>query len=410
LSEDGIVNVPTVSPRERTAFWLSIASIAVLSLTGRLGTIAPAAFIGMWGLFFLAWPRFAAGALARTFLPWAFPLFAVTSIAWSTAPDVTARTAIEWLVISGIGIVMARSLPAARLLSAWMLALLPVVVLGFTMGGSQFTETGDVASIGIFGSKNNFALHVSEMFLLCAAVLMNARQGALPRLAALFGVAVAPLLLWRAKSIGAFAVFAPSLLLMGAIITLGQVRPNQRAILVAGGLVIGAALSAAVAPVALAAKDTMLSSVGKSADLTGRGLLWQRAAFLIQQRPTFGVGYAAFWRQGNPEAEALWRAEHIASRSGFHFHNFYYETLIELGYFGLLVGGTALGLTGIAVLVWGIGKPGTESGLFCALALFLFLRSFVELDLLGGFGLNAIIPPAAWIYATARRETKARSR
>jgi hypothetical protein len=35
--------------------------------------------------------------------------------------------------------------------------------------------------------------------------------------------------------------------------------------------------------------------------------------------------------------------------------------------------------------------------------LFLFLRSFVELDLLGGFGLNALLVPAGWLYARSAR-------
>jgi exopolysaccharide production protein ExoQ len=232
---------------------------------------------------------------------------------------------------------------------------------------------------------------------------MNPRQTVLFRIAAFVAGGIAPLLLWRARSVGALAVLLPSLLLMGAIIGLGHMQARQREIIAAGVLAVGVAFAAAVVPVALSAKAEMLGAVGKSADLTGRGLLWQRAAVLIEQRPTLGVGYAAFWRQGNPEAEALWRAEHIQSRGGFHFHSFYYEALIELGYAGLAVGETALGLIGVAVLIWGLRQPSTESGFFCAIVLFLFLRSFVELDLLGGFGLNAIVAPAAWIYATARR-------
>ena len=143
----------------------------------------------------------------------------------------------------------------------------------------------------------------------------------------------------------------------------------------------------------------MLSSVGKTENLTGRGLLWWRAGVLVEQRPALGVGYSAFWVQGNPEAEALWRAEHIPSRGGFHFHNFYYATLVELGYIGLGVALTVLIATSFAVLAWGVRYPGPESAFFCGIMVFLWLRSFVELDLLGGFGLNTLFIPVAWVAA-----------
>lgn len=404
----GIIQIRPVSFRGKMAFFISAASLLVLLLNVRYGTVAVAGFIGLWGLYFLAWPKFSADAMLRTFLPWAFPLFALTSTTWSMAPDVTVRNAMEWMVTAGIGVLMASSLPMQRLLASWMMALIPVVVIGGVLGGSQFTETGDVAATGFFGSKNNFALHVSEMFFVCIAVLANARQARLFRIIALFGAAAAPVLLWRAKSVGALAVFLPSLLLMGAIIGIGRMTPRLREIAVAGSLVVAMAVAVAVVPVAIGLKDDLLSSVGKSGDLTGRGLLWQRAGALIEQRPALGVGFFAFWRQGNPEAEALWRAEHIASRAGFHFHNFYYETLVELGYTGLAVGVAVLGLTCVAVLVWGVRRPGPESGFFCAMMLFLCLRSFVELDLLGGFGLNPLILPIAWVYATSGAGSDAR--
>jgi exopolysaccharide production protein ExoQ len=395
-----------LSFRGRIAFGVSTAALIALLLNVRFGTMAVAAFIGLWGLYVLAWPKFSMDAMFRTSLPWVFPLFALASTLWSMAPDMTMRTAVEWLLTIGIAVLTASALPARGLLASWMLALVPVVVIGAAFGGSQFTETGEIAVTGYFGSKNNFALHISEMFFVCTAVLANAKQGRIVRLVALFGSVVAPLLLWRAKSVGALAVFLPSLLLMCAIIGIGHMRPRLRQIAVAGSLVVALAVAAAVVPAAIGSTDMLLDSVGKSGDLTGRGLLWQRASVLIEQRPALGVGFSAFWLQGNPEAEALWRAEHIESRGGFHFHSFYYQTLIDLGYTGLTIGMAALGLTCMAVLAWGIRKPGPESAFFCAMMLFLFLRSFVEQDLLGGFGLSALILPVAWTYATSRAKRR----
>jgi len=399
---------PPVSFRDRTAFFVSVASTLALLLNGRFGTSAMAIFIGLWGLYILAWPRFSSDALPRALLPWCFPLFALASTSWSLVPDMTARIAIEWLLTTGIAVLMVRSLPAERLLASWMIALVPVVVAGAFMGGSQFTETREIASIGTFGSKNNFALHVSMMLLVCLAVLADAKQRRLFRLIALCAIGVGPLLLWRSRSIGALVVFLPALILLCAIVVLGKLPSRLRPIAVAGALAIAVALAAAAVPVVMASMDDLFASVGKTADLTGRGLLWQRAATLIEQRPVLGVGYSAFWVQGNPEAEALWRIEHIDSRFGFHFHRFYYNTAVELGYTGLAVGAATFFATILSVLAWGVRKPGPVSGFFCAIMLFLLLRSFVELDLGGGFALTTLMLPVAWLYATTKMVGAAR--
>lgn len=398
------------SHRGSLAWWVSLASTVVLLFNVRYGTQAVAVFIGVWGVYALAWPGYAADALLRTRLPWAFPLFALASVLWSMAPDLTARLAVEWLLTTGIAVLMARSLTADRFLTAWMCALVPVVIIGGLTGDSQYTETLEVAATGIFGSKNNFALHICLLLFVSFAVLTDPQQKKLFRAVALLGAAVGPLLLWRAKSVGALVVFFPSLVLMFAIIGLGRISTRLRQIALVGAIATVVGIAAIVTPVAISSQETLLSLVGKTGNLTGRGYLWYRAEFLIQQRPTLGVGYSAFWVQGNPEAEGLWRAEHIAARRGFHFHNFYYETLVELGYVGMAIGGAVFALTGIATLLWGIRQPGPQSGFFCALMLFLFMRSFVELDLTGGFGLTALVIPAAWLYATSALGSLGRAR
>ena len=394
--------------RLKTSFIITVFSMIALLLNVRFGTIAAAGFLGLWVVYFLAWPT-SIDVLFRTALPWAFPLFALVSYTWSNVPDATARNAMEWLAIVAVGVAMASLMPVERLLLAWMLALVPVVIISGLVGGSQFTETGEVAVTGLFGSKNNFAVHISEMFFVSCAVLVNTRQSRPWRFVAFLACMIAPFLLWRAKSVGAFVVFVPSLLMMGAIIGLSHISRYMRSIVVVGSLVFGLFSIAVIAPVVVDAQDVMLSSVGKTENLTGRGLLWWRAGILVEQRPALGVGYSAFWVQGNPEAEALWRAEHIPSRGGFHFHNFYYATLVELGYVGLGIALMVLIPTSFAVLTWGIRYPGPESAFFCGIMVFLWLRSFVELDLLGGFGLNTLFIPVAWVAAKRGYRTGVRA-
>ena len=388
----------SISPRTSAAFWVSTSAMLMLLLANRFGTVAVAGYVGLWSLYVLAWPL-STEAVFRNLLPCAFPLFALLSTAWSNVPVQTARLATEWMLVVAISVIVAKLVPVHRLLASWALAIVPVVIVGSVLGGTQNDEYGATALTGLFTSKNNFALHVGEMLLVCLAVLVSRRQPLSLRLIAAVGCMAAPLLLLKAKSIGAMVVIFPAVMLFFSLTALRLLSPRLRLLAVAGSLACVLTITALTGPVIWASKGEFLTMVGKNEDLTGRGLLWMRAGILIAQRPTFGVGYSAFWVQGNPEAEALWQAEHVPSGSGFHFHNFYYETMVELGYTGLAVGVTMISLITVAVVAWGLRCPGPESAFFCAALLFFWMRSFVELDLLGGFGLHAMILPTAWAYA-----------
>src|SRR3954471_18111179 len=87
--------------RGRVAFWISAAATLSLLLTVRLGTIGAAGFIGLWMLYIIAWPKFSADAMLRTVLPWTLPLFAMVSVVWSQAPDLTLRTAAQYIAVTG---------------------------------------------------------------------------------------------------------------------------------------------------------------------------------------------------------------------------------------------------------------------------------------------------------------------
>jgi exopolysaccharide production protein ExoQ len=80
-----------------------------------------------------------------------------------------------------------------------------------------------------------------------------------------------------------------------------------------------------------AVSAAILAATGKDITLTGRTDLWRIGLEQIAERPWLGTGYQAFWQPGNPEAEHLWRAFGIASRTGFHFHNLYLSNAVEIG-------------------------------------------------------------------------------
>ena len=104
--------------------------------------------------------------------------------------------------------------------------------------------------------------------------------------------------------------------------------------------------------------------------------------------------------QGNPEAEGLWRYAKITARHGFDFHNLFYETTIELGYFGLIL----LAVMVVATTIFSIRRLMTSwdvvSALFVSILLFFALRLYIEVDLLGPFAQGTFLLAVTWGYST----------
>ncbi len=116
---------------------------------------------------------------------------------------------------------------------------------------------------------------------------------------------------------------------------------------------------------------TSLSFIGLSGDLTilqlpspqgtafSRILLWKRAISEIIDRPIFGLGLGVFNQH---------ISEQVFGKSGFNTHNFFLETLVDLGFPGLLIV-----TTGIVKLFRKISQ--CDRLIFIILILFLISQS-----------------------------------
>jgi exopolysaccharide production protein ExoQ len=390
---------PSAPPGGAIPWILTVISMVLLPLNARLGSAAIGVFVVIWLGYIAAWPAHAGRALGKQTLIWIFPAVAVASTLWSIAPDETLRHSIQLVLTTIIAIVMARSVSKEKFVAALVCTLVPMLLLGAAFGDTQLTETGEVASRGIFGSKNFFALHISLMLFASVGVLLSARQPVWVRLVAVLGLIAGPLLLVYARSVGALVTAVPCVMVLLATVAVRLVRKDMKPIAIAGYGTVLAVLLILVLIAISTDKNMILSAVGKDSDLTGRDYLWYRASFLIHQRPTLGVGYQAFWIQGNLDAEGLWRAEHIAARSGFHFHSYYYGTVVELGYLGFTLVTFQFVTMALGVLFAGLRRPSGEAAFFSAIIVFYALRAPIELDFTFPFGLTPILLPAAWIYA-----------
>jgi len=124
--------------------------------------------------------------------------------------------------------------------------------------------------------------------------------------------------------------------------------------------------------------EWLSGTFNKDMTLTGRTYLWQRAQELALERPLGGRGFAAFWQQGNLDAEGLWQFAHIRNRYGFNFHSTYYDVLIGMGWIGLVVFAATLALgAGRAAMTY-VRTPTLITCFWLAIAVYVIVRMPIE--------------------------------
>ena len=118
----------------------------------------------------------------------------------------------------------------------------------------------------------------------------------------------------------------------------------------------------------------------------------------IARQPFTGTGYYAFWLQGNPLAEAIWRHFQIITRSGFSFHDTYIETAVELGWIGVAVLVAMLIQTLQRAVRLALADQGWATAALFALVFCLLTRSIGEVDIPYPFSVGTFLLFAAASY------------
>ena len=381
-------------------WWLSVASLTGFVLETRYGTLAMALCIGTWAAYMAAWPGRCLLWLEDYRLPWLLPLFALCSALWSIEPAISIKLGTEFLVFTAVAIVSARAQTARSLVSSLMCALLVGVVLSaVTRTTAPVGTTGEIALVGVFGSKNNLANFVCLSMISSVSVATDRQQRRSLRFLALLGLALDPVMLVKAHSLGALLAGGGAIVTALAVAFLSRLPARQRRLVVPLAAILAAGIGGCFLLALQQGFDlsSVLAAAGKDTSLTGRTFLWSRARDYIAMRPLLGVGYQAFWVQGHVEAEGLWRFAQIQSRTGFHFHNLYYETAVELGGLGVailfvsLVAAAALSLRRCLV------QPDSGTAFLGALIVFYAIRVGVELDFLDPFSPGSLLLPIVWV-------------
>lgn len=159
-----------------------------------------------------------------------------------------------------------------------------------------------------------------------------------------------------------------------------------------------AAVALAGGVTAFLLRNTIFALLGKSADLTNRGEIWDAVIGLATQRPAQGWGWVSYWV---PWVEPF---TDLAANNGvrqLHAHNAWLDIWLQLGILGLVVFG-ALALSAL-VRSWLLAIDGSQTvarstGTYTALSLLpllllvcLLVQSVAESKLLVEYGLALLV-------------------
>jgi O-antigen ligase len=330
----------TAQPR-RTADWLragewlfllfilTIASYA-LSLQPQVQSLAwYLAYLGALGLFLLRYGAFLGGLwIAMPLLLW--PLIAGLSYFWSDVSGHTLRATVQLGMTGLISVYLGARFTLFDLARALFIVLViaGLVSLSAILAQAHFAYDHNGIARGIFPHKNVLGGRM-VLLVICCLVLFAAGWHRL----SVTGAAVMGLALVAFSQSGTsvvmvlgLCVLAPLLLSWHAPAPLRMIAYLVAAMLAACGVWILFAFD--LDPVGLA-----LDGLGKERTLTGRSVLWDYAAGLIEARPLLGSGFDAFWNGGDGSAARYVQA--LLQQDVKNFHNSYLDIWVQLGITGL---------------------------------------------------------------------------
>ena len=384
------------------SWWVWFVAIAPLFFLDIIPTLPVIVFMIGSIVYVLARPGLALKASFSSWIPWIYVIFAAMSVLWSQYPDWTLRASIQFAFSTGVFLVMVHALPAKSFLTVFLSAILLADAVSLANPRTAW-NTGGLAMIGIFGSKNSFGLTQALLIQVGVWVLLDHGQRGLMRTLALIGVVGGSVLIMAALSVGAVVALFGALACSFLAFNLQRFSGRSRVIILcAGGLLI-----AILCSFGIVFSDELLQGVlqltGKSTTLSDRTPLWDVANKMMQDHPIGGVGYQAFWQHGNPYAEDLWR-RFQPGRAGYHFHNLWYQSGVDLGYIGLGLALLTVAITAIEVMRWVVRSPSPTSCFFLGYVIFIIQRSMLEVDLFAQISLTGTIFLAAFVYARQSRE------
>lgn len=402
-----IAKTSFISPDRNGAYAIAALALSlfVFAYSSRFGQVSILVYYALWLPLVLIDYRRVLGDYRRFGWIFAFGIFACLSFFWSAAPAVTARAGLQYLSHIVCALIAMRLVSIDTLIRGMLAGIGLVLVFSLLFGVHHFDPLdGTFSFVGAFASKNQLGFYASlGVYFSFAAFFMTRERAAWLGPAAGVGL-IACYCLYAAQSATSALTTLAVLGICLGLRVLSKLSPQNRKLVFFATVVL--AIFAAVGAIYGGAVDSVLGIFGKDSTLTGRTYLWQQGIAAAGDAPIIGVGYQAYWVQGFSEAERLWTEFFIGSRSGFHFHNTFIETAVETGGIGLVLLCSVLLITVFGHLKRFLSQDhAVEASVLFGVAVLLFMRAFVEVDILNPYHVGSFL-----LYFSAGRLTLAVAR
>ncbi|MEP6564750.1 MAG: O-antigen ligase [Mesorhizobium sp.] len=379
---------------EKNAVYGSFAvavSVFAFAYSTVFGQILVLAYYAVWLPLILVDYRRLLKGLSSAWLPLAFAAYICFSVFWSDAPGITSRTAIQYLSHIVCAYIAARTVSVRTLTLGSLIGIFLVLIYSLRVGAYAYDSLDETYNfVGAFASKNQVGFFSSLGIYFCFVFVIFFRRDRISLVwTAVIGLLSVYMLAIAHSATSVASLPAALAIVIGLAMSKVLSRRYRRVLFLVGACALVAAVFAALN---LGVLDFVLGIFGKDSTLTGRTYLWEQGWEAAQKSPILGVGYAGYWVQGFAEAERLWAEFYISTRTGFHFHNTYIETLVELGFVGvalisLIILRALYGhVTEVIFRDWR-----ADSVVLAGTAGLLLIRSFVEVDTLTPYVMGSFL-------------------
>ncbi len=386
----------TISPSVVVTFCIMLALLFVF----QLGSLSALAFLAFGMLLVVLRPAALLDDMAQYSWMYLLPVWCVMTVFWSAYPALSLRYGAQLGLSMVFAVTMASRLPPTAFVRLIWVSFGTAAIASLVFGQVRGDGLG---WLGIYGSKNAFAMVMATFLLISFAFVLDRRAGLGWRLAGAAGAVLSFALVLLAQSTGALIASAFALLCGLVIASLRKVSAWQRlSIAVIGGLAL---IVVALLLISLREQvlEFVLNTTGKDATLTGRTDLWAVAVEQWRVNPVVGQGYQAFWVQGNPVAEQMWAMFGIETKTGFHFHNTWLSNAVEIGVIGVVLQAAVFGTALVTCVRWALWHPSAESLFFAMFVLRQSVLSMVEVVVFMQFDLMSLLTVCAAVYGLRAR-------
>ncbi len=319
------------------------------------------------------------------------PALAIVSTIWSPMPSTSLYSALEYTSSIFAAIIIGR------------LVRLPAFLRGFNIGATLALIasiasrnygvdpfTGNYSLVGLFGSKNQVGLYAELCIFMSTIAFFLPQKFAARIVFCVIPCVIALIALYLCGSAASAMSLIMTFLMLLGVYFVTRIRRKYRVFALAA-MTVWFAVIVGVGNMTDAQK-VIFKSFGKDTTMTGRTLLWEKGIEAGWDMPVLGHGYSAFWIPGNPVAEEMWYKFSIGGRFGFHFHSLYVETFVELGGVGLFLLCLLL-LQNFFKSLSGMLRCGMEREYVYTfgISVMFIIRAYVEVDLIGTFGIGPIL-------------------